>query len=107
MSLFIWSLHVVWFLLKRTYGFQEEIVKRIPRWLFYAWPSLLFEWIDLINNSVSLFALVYAQIDICFGKKILFKEQKTAAIVAQHNEPAACKSTIPSLMPFKLSHCLL
>ena len=26
MSLFILSLHVAWFLLKKTYGFQEEIV---------------------------------------------------------------------------------
>ena len=107
MSLFILSLHVAWFLLKRTYGFQDEIVKRIPRWQFYAWPSSIFEWIDLSKNSVSPFALVYAQIDMCFGKKILFEELKTAAIVAQHNEPACCMSTIPSLMPFKLSHCLL
>ena len=54
-----------------------------------------------------LFALVYAQIDICFGKNILFDELKTAAIVTQHNEPACSESTIPSLMSYKLSHCLL
>ena len=38
-SLFIQSLHIAWFLLKKTYGFEEKIVWRIPRVLFYAWPS--------------------------------------------------------------------
>ena len=38
-------------------------------------------------------------------KKILFEVLKTAAMVAQHNDSAGCESTIPSLMPYKLSHC--
>ena len=43
-------------------------------------------------------------------KKILFEVQKTGAMVAmvaQHDSSAGCKSTIPSLMPYKLSHCIL
>ena len=40
-------------------------------------------------------------------KKILFEVLKTAAMVAQHNDSAGCESTIPSLMPYKLSHCAL
>ena len=38
-------------------------------------------------------------------KKILFEVLNTAAMVAQHNDSAGCESTIPSLMPYKLSHC--
>ena len=49
--LFILSLHVAWFLLKRTYGFEEEIAWRIPRWLFNAWASLISEWSDLTNSG--------------------------------------------------------
>ena len=40
-------------------------------------------------------------------KKILFEVLKTAAMVAQHNDSAGCESRIPSLMPYKLSHCTL
>ena len=40
-------------------------------------------------------------------KKILFEVLKTAAMVAQHNDSAGCESRIPSLMPYKLSHCAL
>ena len=32
-------------------------------------------------------------------KKILFEVLKIAAMVAQHNDSAGCKSTIPGLMP--------
>ena len=53
------------------------------------------------------FALVPAQDDIWFGKKTLQEVLKTAAMVAQHNDSAACEFTIPSLMPYKLSHCAL
>ena len=70
--LLILSLHVVWFLLKRTYGF-EEFVRRIPRWLFNEWPSLVSEWNDL-SNSGSLFCLdashqVSAQEGVRFGRR--------------------------------------
>ena len=37
-------------------------------------------------------------------KKILFEVLKTDAMVAQHNDSAGCESTIPSLMPYKLTH---
>ena len=40
-------------------------------------------------------------------KKILFEVRKTGAMVAQHISFAGCESTIPSLMPYKLSHCIL
>ena len=46
--LFIQSLHVVLFLLKRTYS-SEVIAWRVPRWLFNAWPYLISEWNDLSN----------------------------------------------------------
>ena len=39
-------------------------------------------------------------------KKILFEVLKTAATVAQNNDSASCESTIPSLMPYKLSAVL-
>ena len=32
---------------------------------------------------------------------------KTAAMVGQHNDSAGCESTIPGLMPYKLSHYAL
>ena len=42
-------------------------------------------------------------------KKILFEVLKTVkiAMVAQNNVSAGSESTIPSLMPYKLSHCAL
>ena len=40
-------------------------------------------------------------------KNILFEVLKTAAMVAQHNDSAGCETTIPRLMPYKLSHCAL
>ena len=39
-------------------------------------------------------------------KKILFEVLKTAAMAIQHNDSAGCKSSIPSLMPYKLSAAL-
>ena len=53
------------------------------------------------------FALAYSHIDIRFGKKILFEEMQTAFMVAQHTNSASCESTIPIIMPYKLSHCAL
>ena len=32
---------------------------------------------------------------------------KTAGMLGQHNDSAGCESTIPGLMPYKLSHCAL
>ena len=103
--LFILSLHIVWFLFKRTYVF-EEIAWRIPRWLFNAWPSLISEWNDL-SNSGSPFCLSFCSRGYMVWKKILFEVLKTAAMVAQHTDSACYESTIPSLMPYKLSHCTL
>ena len=40
-------------------------------------------------------------------KKIVFEVLKTAAMVAQHTDSAASEFTIPSLMPYKFSHCAL
>ena len=40
-------------------------------------------------------------------KEILFEVLKTAPMVAQHNDSAGCESSIPSLMPYKLSNCAL
>ena len=41
-------------------------------------------------------------------KKILFEVLEPAAMVAQRNDSSAgCESTIPSLMPYKHSHCTL
>ena len=40
-------------------------------------------------------------------KKIVFAELKTAAMVAQHTDSADSELTIPSLMPYKFSHCAL
>ena len=40
-------------------------------------------------------------------KKILFEVLKIAAMVTKHNDSVGCESTIPSLMPYKLSHCAL
>ena len=40
-------------------------------------------------------------------KKILFEVRMTGAMVAQHDSSAGCESTIPSLMPYKHSHCIL
>ena len=40
-------------------------------------------------------------------KKILVEVLKIAAMVAQHNDFASSESTMPSLMPYKLSHCAL
>ena len=90
-----------WFLLKRTYGFEEAIARRIPRWLFNAWPSLISEWNDL-SNSGSPFCLSFCSRGYMVWKKILFKVLKTAAMVAQHNDSAGCETRIPSLMPYKL-----
>ena len=70
--LFILSLHVVWFLFKKTYVFEEEIARRIPRGLFNAWPSLKSEWNNL-SNSGAPFALVSAQEDIWFGRRYCLK----------------------------------
>ena len=39
--------------------------------------------------------------------KMLFEVLKTAAMVAQHNDSAPSESTIPSIMPYKFSHCAL
>ena len=37
----------------------------------------------------------------------LFKVLKIAAMLAHNNDSVGCESTIPSLMPTKLSHCAL
>ena len=89
--------------------FKTKLFKEFQDgWLFYAWPSLIFKWIDLSNDSVSPFCVsLRSNRHLFLKKKILFEELKTAAIVAQHNEPVGCRSTIPSLMPYKLSLCLL
>ena len=108
MILFILSLHVACYLLKRTNGFKEEIVWRIPRWLLYAWPYLISEWNDLINSG-SPFCLSFCSRGYMVWKKILFEVLKTAAMVAQHNDSAGCESTIPCLQSHfsraQLSHC--
>ena len=100
------SLHVAWFLLKRIYGFEEEIAWRNPRWLFNAWPSLISEWTDLRKSGCPV-CHSFCSRGYMVWKNILFEVLKTAAIVAQHNDFAGCGSTIPSLMHFKLSHCAL
>ena len=95
---------VAWFPLKSTYGFEVEIAWRIPRWLLNAWPSLISERNDM-SNSGSPFCLSFCSRRFMVWKKILFEVLKTAAMVAQHNDSASCESTIPSLMPYKLSRC--
>ena len=104
--LFILSLHVVWFLFKRTYVFEEEIARRIPRGLFNAWPSLISEWNNL-SNSGAPFALVSAQEDIWFGRRYCLKYWRE--LPWRHNTQLlpALESSNPSLMPYKLSHCAL
>ena len=77
----------------------------------YAWSSLISEWNDL-SNSGSLFSLdasllVSAQEDVWFGRRYCLKYSKTGAMVAQQDSSAGCESTIPCLMPYKLSHCIL
>ena len=99
-----WASMVAWFPLKSTYGFEVEIAWRIPRWLLNAWPSLISERNDM-SNSGSPFCLSFCSRRFMVWKKILFEVPKTAAMVAQHNDSASCESTIPSLMPYKLSHC--
>ena len=58
-------LHPNKFLLMGIYGLEDVVAVRIPRCLFYAWPSLISEWNDL-SHSGSPFALVSAQEDIWF-----------------------------------------
>ena len=38
-------------LLKRIYCLKEDVGRRIPRWLFSAWLSLMCEWDDLSNSE--------------------------------------------------------
>ena len=107
MSLFILSLHVAWFLRKRTFGFQEEVVSRIPRWLFYAWPSLISEWIDLSNSVSPFYFSLRSNRYLLWKKMILFEDMQTAFMVAQHTDSASCEFTIPSIMPYKPRQCAL
>ena len=87
------------------YGFEEEI----------AWQDgcLMHGHLWYLNGMIWAiqalhFALVSAQDEYTvWKKKILQEVLKTAAMVAQHNDSASCESTIPSLMPYKLSHCAL
>ena len=38
--------------------FKTKLFKEFQDgWLFYAWPSLIFKWIDLSNDSVSPFCV--------------------------------------------------
>ena len=101
--LFILSLHVCLVSAQEDIWFEEDIAWRIPRWLFNAWPSLISEWNDL-SNSGSSFCLSFCSNGYIVWKKILFEVLKTAVMVAQHNGYVGYEFTIPSLMPFKLSH---
>ena len=38
-------------LLIRTYGFEEDVVCRISRWLYSGWPFLISEWNDLSTSG--------------------------------------------------------
>ena len=78
----------------------------LPRWLFNSWPSLISEWNDL-SHSGSLFYLSFCSRGNMVWKKIMFEVLKTAAMVSQHKNSVGCESTIPSLMPYKLSHYAL
>ena len=91
------------FLLKGIYGLEEVFAWRIPRWLFNAWSSLISERNDL-SNSGPPFCLNFCSRGYMVWKK---KPFEVAAMVPQHKDSAGCESTIPSLMPYKLSHCAL
>ena len=79
-----------WFLLKRT----------------YAWPSLISEWNDFSNSGYPFFISFPLRVYMVW-KKILFWVLNTAAMAVQYNDSAGYESTIPSLMPYKLSVALL
>ena len=75
--------------------------------MFYGWPSLISEWIDL-SNLVSPFHLrIRSNRYLVWKKMILFEEMQTGFMVAQHTDSASCESTIPSIMPYKPSQCAL
>ena len=85
---------------------KKKLLEEFQDGCLNAWPSLISEWNDL-SNSDSPFYLSFCSRGYMVRKKILFEVLKTAAMVAQHNDSAGCESTIPSLMPYKLSHCTL
>ena len=50
------------FLFKRIYGLKEDVVWRIPRWLFSTWPSLMCERGDFRYFWVSILLEVFHQV---------------------------------------------
>ena len=49
------------FLIKRIYGLEEDVSWRIPRWLYSAWPSLMWEWGDFSYFWVSILPEAFHQ----------------------------------------------
>ena len=73
--------------------------------IFYIWM----EWFEQFMVSVLPWCLPssFCSRGYMVWKQILFEVLKTVAMVAQNNDSAGSEYTIPSLMPYKLSHCAL
>ena len=53
-----WTSMLTGFCSREHMVFKKKLFKEFQDgWLFYAWPSLIFKWIDLSNDSVSPFCV--------------------------------------------------
>ena len=79
-SPYCWNLSIK-FLIKRIYGSEEDVGWRIPRWLFTAWPSLMWDWDDMLFLSSHYGRSLpqdFAQENTWFGRRCWLKNSKMA-----------------------------